>query len=117
MKLSIRKGTTKTLLLSIDQCCKNSAGRYWEDLGTVYFRLKQGNLIFDKTLVPLENDPTTATVSFTQDETIQLIEGAPFQWQLFSILNSGGNEIADKSDVFDGTVLPSLWSEVIHNGQ
>lgn len=110
MAISIRKGTTKTLMFTLDCCCNQE----WEDLGTVKVRLKQGNLIIDKELTVSESDPTSATVEYSQDETIQLLEGSPAEIQLFSIQGTD-NEIALKSDIYEVSILRSLWSEVVHN--
>lgn len=115
MQLFIRKGTTKTLTLAIDTCCGDT--KTWSDLGTVRVRLVQGNITIDKTITVSAQDPTTATVSYTQEETNQLSVGSNFQLQLFAIKGPAATEVAAKSDIYEGKVLPSLWNEVIHNGQ
>lgn len=112
MAISIRKGTTKTIIFTID--CDN---KQWTDLGTVHVRLKQGSLIIDKTPTILVDDPTSAQVDYTQDETIQLIEGQKAELQIFPVIGSGSSEVAVKSDVYEVNVLKSLWSEVVHNAQ
>lgn len=111
MALSIRRGTTKTLQLTID-CCK----KIWSDLGTIIVRLKQGELVIDKTPIVDSEDPTMCRVIYTQDETIQLKSGMPAQMQIFSIIGGTSQEVAAKSGVYEVTVLESLWDEVIHNG-
>lgn len=116
--LSIRKGTTKTFLLSIN----NGSGedsKTWNDLGTVLVRITQDDgTTIDKQGVILQ-DPTKLRVSYTQEETNRLTVKSngygKFKMQLFSIIGPEETEIAAKTDIYYGTVLPSLWSEVVHN--
>ena len=110
MAITIRRGTTKTIIFTID--CEN---KEWSDLGTVHVRLKQGSLIIDKIPTILQSDPTSAQVDYTQDETIQLIEGQKAELQIFPVINSNGSEIAIKSDIYEVNILRSLWNEVVHN--
>ncbi len=116
--LSIRKGTTKTLTFRV----KNSSGenRSWADLGTILVRISQddGNILDKKASVD-SVDQTALKVSYTQEETNRLSVGSNgygrFKLQLFSIIGPSDNEIAAKTDIYYGVVLPSLWSEVVHN--
>lgn len=108
--IKIRRGTSKTFILST----KNSE-RTWSDLGTLIVRIAQENTVIDKLIVPIETDPTKARVSYTQEDTIKLAEKKPFKMQIFSILGPSDTEIAVKSDIYNGIVLPSLWNEVVHN--
>lgn len=110
MAISIRRGTTKTLMFTLDCCCNQE----WADLGKVIVRLQQGSLVIDKELTVSESDPTAATVEYSQEETIQLNEGSPAEIQIFSI-NGTEKETALKSDVYEVKVLKSLWNEVVHN--
>ena len=111
MAIDIRKGTTKTIIFTID--CGN---KEWTDLGTVHVRLKQGSLIIDKIPRILASDPTSAQVDYTQEETIQLAEGQKAELQIFPVIGSADSEVAIKSDVYEVNVLRSLWNEVVHNG-
>ena len=108
--LRIRRGTTKTFVLSMDDEDKD-----WSDLGTVFVRITQDALIVDKLIEPVQGEPKKALVSYTQEDTIQLKEGKKFSLQVFSIVGPTETEIAVKSDIYTGTVDPSLWNEVIHN--
>lgn len=108
--IKIRRGTSKTFILSI-----NSEGRTWSDLGTLITRITQEGVVIDKPIVPIETDPAKAKVSYTQEDTIKLVEKKPFKMQIFSILGPSESEVATKSDVYNGIVLPSLWNEVVHN--
>lgn len=111
MAIDIRKGTTKSLIFTID--CDN---KEWTDLGTVHVRLKQGSLVIDKIPTILASDPTSAQVDYTQEETIRLIEGQKAELQIFPVIGPEESEIAVKSDVYEVNVLRSLWNEVVHNG-
>ena len=108
--LSIRKGTTKSFVLSIED-----DSRTWLDMGTLLVRLTQDALVIDKNLRIVQDDPTKAIASYTQDDTIKLTENKKFGLQLFSIVGPTATEIAAKSDIYYGIVKPSLWSEVVHN--
>ena len=108
--IKIRRGTSKTLIFSM-----NAEDRTWSDLGTLILRIAQDNTVIDKPIVPIEAEPTKARVSYTQEDTIKLVEKKPFKMQIFSILGQSESEVAVKSDIYSGTVLPSLWNEVVHN--
>ena len=108
--LCIRKGTTKSFVLSIED-----GSRTWLDMGTLLVRLTQNDIVIDKTIRINDGDPTKAIVSYTQEDTIKLTENKSFGLQLFSILGPTETEVAAKSDIYYGNVKPSLWSEVVHN--
>ena len=108
--LRIRRGTTKVFVLSMDEDEKS-----WSDLGTVFVRITQDAIKIDKLIELIDGEPKKALVSYTQEDTIQLKEGKKFQLQVFSIVGPTETEIAVKSDIYSGTVDPSLWNEVIHN--
>jgi hypothetical protein len=108
--LRIRRGTTKTFVLSI-----NEENKVWTDLGTVFVRITQDQVQIDKLIEPIEGEPKKAKISYTQEDTIQLKEKKQFQLQVFSIVGPEETEIAAKSDIYTGLVDPSLWNEVIHN--
>lgn len=108
--LCIRKGTTKSFVLSIED-----ESRTWLDMGTLLVRLTQDDVVIDKHLRIMDDDPTRAIVSYTQEDTIKLTENKRFDLQLFSIVGPEATEIAAKSDIYHGNVKSSLWSEVVHN--
>lgn len=108
--ITIRRGTTKSFVLSIED-----EDRTWEDMGTLLLRITQDRLIIDKNLQVVESDPKKAVVSYTQEDTIKLAENKKFDLQLFSILGPTESEVAVKSDIYSGSVKPSLWNEVVHN--
>lgn len=108
--LSIRKGTTKSFILSIED-----EDRTWEDMGTLIVRITQFGTVIDKYLQIVDGEPTKAVVSYTQEDTIKLVENKKFELQLFSIVGPTESEIAAKTDIYTGIVKPSLWSEVVHN--
>lgn len=110
--LSIRRGTTKTFLFTIDE----QASKDFDDLGKLLLRITQdGGPTFDRELEVNELNKKQASVSFSQEETIRFKEGKKFSYQLFSIIGPEPTEVAAKSDIHTGSVLPSLWNEVIHN--
>lgn len=108
--ITIRRGTTKSFILSIED-----EERTWDDMGTLLLRITQDGLEIDKALQVVESDPTKAVASYTQEDTIKLTENKKFGLQLFSILGPTESEVAVKSDIYYGTVKPSLWNEVVHN--
>ena len=108
---SIRRGTTKKVTFLI-KC--NCSGTTWSDLGTLKFRLTQGNVTLDKTLVIVSSDHTSAYIKYTQEDTLRFSVGSA-RGQLFSITGTGNAEVALKTHVYNVEIQESLWDQAVHN--
>lgn len=110
MAIVITRGTTKTLYFTLD----SNQNQEWVNLGNIKLRISQGNIVVDKFLVVDSGDPTLASVTFTQEETLRFREGKG-EFQLVSVIGNQYSEIVLKSAVFEVIILKSLWNEVVHN--
>lgn len=85
----------------------------WKDLGTLHVRILQGSVILDKKFSDLESN--VVEVTYTQDETIKLVEKKSAKLQVLCVEGDVIDENAKKSQTFSIQVLESLWDEAVHN--
>lgn len=105
-EMSIRRGTTKTFVLTLKD-------KQWSNFGRIMSRLVVGRTVIDKEGKRNEADGSVVSFSYSQDETIRLSEGTG-EWQLFVLTGVGGDEIAAKSKIFSVAILKSLWESSVH---
>lgn len=113
MALSIRRGTTRVLVITLDGC--TSDNYLWPVFDNSIVRLTQGNVVIDKEIVPLKSDFTTGLVAFSQKDTLQLNSTYKARLQIASLKETPDHQSLIKTPVFEINVEPSLWDEEITN--
>ena len=103
--MEIIRGTTPSITVNLDDGVKFS------DLGTVILRIKQGTFSIDKE--PTKVEESTGIFNYTQEETLKLYEGTA-SIQLIGVKGTN-NEIVNKTETYQISVLRSLWNEAVHN--
>ena len=103
--MEIIRGTTPSITVNLDDGVKFS------DLGTVILRIKQGTFSIDKE--PTKVEESTGIFNYTQEETLKLYEGTA-SIQLIGVKGTN-NEIVNKTETYQISVLRSLWNEGVHN--
>ena len=100
-------GTTPTFSITLD------TKETFDGLGSVFFRLKQGDKILD--IEPeLSEDKLTAIMKLTQEQTLEFKAGN-IQCQLMGVSDYNENEVVRKSEIFNILAKPSLIEEARHN--
>lgn len=114
MALSIRRGASKVIQLSLEGC--EYQDYIWEDFGTIRVRLSQGSVHVDKIAQISQDDATACLIYFSQADTIQFSSESRAKLQVFTLRESQYHQLAIKTKVFDVLVEESLWDEVVTDG-
>lgn len=115
MALSIRRGTSKLLQLTLENC--NTQDYIWSDFGSIRVRLSQGSVCVDKFATIDYNDETACFVYYSQEDTIKFSDKYKAKLQVFVLNESLEHQVASKSSVFDVIILESLWDNVVTDGR
>lgn len=97
------RGTTPTITIMLED------GVTFDDLGYVKLRIKQGTFSLDKE--PTNTEGAIGFFDYTQDETLRFYEGTAN----IQLIGVKGNEIVNKSDVYQINIGKSLWNEGVHH--
>lgn len=97
--MEIIRGTTPTVIIELEDDVKFS------NLGKVVLRIKQGTNIIDKE--PYETSGSEGKFRYTEEDTLKLDEGKAW------IQLVGKDENVEKTNVYEITILKSLWNEVV----
>ena len=97
--MEIIRGTTPTVIIELEDDVK------FRNLGKVVLRIKQGTIIIDKE--PYEIIENEGKFKYTEEDTLKLDEGKAW------IQLVGKTKNVEKTEVYEITILKSLWNEVV----